>query len=243
MDKEDQLLFYTNLSSIYAAIPANYLLFSGQDLNANLGTKKNSKLKCIGSYGLNNRNSKEKEAINILNLHNLYAPLTFFKHKSYTTWKSFDGHNRPYQLDQWICSSLNHIGDAKVVSYGIPSDHSAIKLKLKFKIFEKKKSEAVKIIDWNLLLDDDIKKKYNYSLSKSLGKFKNSEDINYTDYSNSIIEAANDAASTIKSDSSGWYNHSKHILQPLIDKRSTVLNDIRQLDYSTSTAKEMAKRS
>ena len=30
-------------------------------------------------------------------------------------------------------------------------------------------------------------------------------------------------------------------MQPLIDKRSTVLNDIRQLDYSTSTAKEMAK--
>ena len=74
-----------------------------------------------------------------------------------------------------------------------------------------------------------------------MGKFKNSEDINYTDFSNSIIEAANDVASTIKSDSSGWYNHSKHILQPLIGKRSTVLNDIRQLDYSTSTAKEMAK--
>ena len=144
VDKEDQLLFYNHLSSIYAAIPTNCLLFSGQDLNANLGTKKNSKLKCIGSYGLNNRNAKGKEAINILNLHNLYAPSTFFKHKNYTTWKYFDGHNRPYQLEQWICSSLNHIEDANVVSYGIPSDHSAIKLKLKFKIFEKKKSETVK---------------------------------------------------------------------------------------------------
>ena len=93
MDKEDQLLFYNNLSSIYAVIPTNYLLFSGQDLNANLGTKKDSKLKCIESYGLNNRNSKGKEAINILNLHNLYAPSTFFNHKNYTTWKSVDGHN------------------------------------------------------------------------------------------------------------------------------------------------------
>ena len=43
------------------------------------------------------------------------------------------------------------------------------------------------------------------------------------------------------SDSSGLYNHSRHILEPLIDKRSTVLNDIRQLNYSTTTAKEMAK--
>ena len=184
VDKEDQLLSYNNLSSIYAAIPTNCLLFSGQDLNANLGTKKNSKLKCIGPYGQNNRNSKGKEDINIINLHSLYAPLTFLKHKIYTTWKSFDGHNRPYRLDQRMCSFLNHTEDAKVVSYEIPSDHSSIKLKLKFKIFEKKKSETVKIIDWNLLLDDDIKMKYNFSLSKRLGKYKNSEDINYTDFSN-----------------------------------------------------------
>ena len=74
-----------------------------------------------------------------------------------------------------------------------------------------------------------------------MGKYKESEDINYTDFSNSIIEAANDVASTIKSDSSGWYNHSKHIFQPLIDKISTVSIDIRQLDYSTTTVKKMAK--
>ena len=64
-------------------------------------------------------------------------------------------------------------------------------------MFEKKKSETVKIIDWNLLLDDDIKVKYNLSLSKSLGKYKNSENINYINFSNSIIEAANDIDSTI----------------------------------------------
>ena len=144
-----------------------------------------------------NRNSKGKEAINILNLHNLFVPLTFFKHNNYTTWKLFDGYNRPYQLDQWICSSLNHTEDAKVVSYGIPSDHSAIKLKLKFRIHEKKKSETIKIVDWNLLLDEDIKMKYNRSLSNFFGKYKNVEDIKFTDFSNSIIEAANDVASTI----------------------------------------------
>ena len=98
---------------------------------------------------------------------------------------------------------MNHTEDAKVVSHGIPSDHSAIKLKIKFNIFEKKKLEMVKIIDWNLLLDDDIKMKYSFSLSESLIKYKNSEDINYTDFSNSIIEVVNDVASTIKSDSSG----------------------------------------
>ena len=154
-----------------------------------------------------NRNSKGKEAINILNLHNLFVPLTFFKDKNHTTWKLFDGYNRPYQLDQQICSSLNDTEDAKVVSYRIPSDHSAIKLKLKFRINERKKLETIKIVDWNLLLDEDIKMKYNRSLSKFLGKYKNVEDIKYTDFSNSIIDAANDVTSTIKSDSSDWYNH------------------------------------
>ena len=34
--------------------------------------------------------------------------------------------NIPYQLDQWILNSIDHIKDLKVVPYGIPSDHSAI---------------------------------------------------------------------------------------------------------------------
>ena len=69
---------------------------------------------------------------------------------------------------------MNHIEDAKVVFNGILSEYSAIKLKLKFKKIERKKSETIKIIDWNLLLDDDIKTKYYSSLSKSLEKYKNS---------------------------------------------------------------------
>ena len=69
---------------------------------------------------------------------------------------------------------MNHIEDAKVVFNGIPSEYSVIKLKLKFKKFERNKSKTIKIIDWNLLLDDDIKTKYYFSLSKSLEKYKNS---------------------------------------------------------------------
>ena len=36
---------------------------------------------------------------------------------------------------------------------------------------------------------------------------KTSEHIKYNDFSNSIIEASNDIASTIKSDTSGWFNY------------------------------------
>ena len=38
----------------------------------------------------------------------------------------------PFQLDQWLTNSLEYVLDSKVVNYGIPSDHSAIQLKLKF---------------------------------------------------------------------------------------------------------------
>ena len=86
--------------------------------------------------------------------------------------------------------------------------------------------------------------KYNSSLSKSLKRLKfyiASEYIKYNTVSNSIIEASNDVTSTIKSDTSGWFNYSKHILQLLVEKRSAVLDDFRQLVFYTATAKEMTK--
>ena len=55
---------------------------------------------------------------------------------------------------------------------------------------------------------------------------KTSEHIKYNDFYNSIIEASNDVTSTIKSDTSGWFNYSKHILQLLVEKRSALLDNI-----------------
>ena len=37
----------------------------------------------------------------------------------------------PFQVDQWLTNSLYFVLDSKVAKYGIPSDHSAILLKLK----------------------------------------------------------------------------------------------------------------
>ena len=106
-------------------------------MNANIEIT-NNKLQCknVGKFGLNNRNSKGVEAVNPLRTYNLYAPMTFFKHKHVVTWKIFDGSNTPSQLDQWIISHLNNIRDYKVIKYGVPSDHSAILIKVKFKILK-----------------------------------------------------------------------------------------------------------
>ena len=170
VDYKDQLIFNNFLSSIYDTIPSSYIIMSGQDMNANIGIS-NNKLQCnnVGKFGLNNRNAKGVEAVNLLRTHNLYAPITFFKHKHVVTWKSFDGSNTPFQLDQWITSHLNHVHDCKVIKFGVPSDHSAILIKVKFKTLKKKIMACNNNIDWNMLLDEENKYIFN---NKIENKFK-----------------------------------------------------------------------
>ena len=46
--------------------------------------------KNIGYFGLNSRNDKGLETLNMLRIHVLYAPLTFSNHKNRVTWRSFN---------------------------------------------------------------------------------------------------------------------------------------------------------
>ena len=160
VDFKDQTIFNNYLSSIYDTIPSSYIVFSGQDMNASIGVSNNtSKCKNVGKFGFNNRNLKGVEAVNILMMNSLYAALTFFKHNNIATWKSFDVKNTPYQLDQWVTSHIKHILDCKVTRLGVPSDHSAILLKIKFKTLMKKKNNIHNNIDWDMFLEEDIKRK------------------------------------------------------------------------------------
>ena len=70
-----------------------------------------------------------------------------------------------------ITNSLENIQDSKVVDYGIPSDHSTILLCLKFKNPKNNKTFPDEVIDWNLLLDDDIKSTLNDCLSAEIKKY------------------------------------------------------------------------
>ena len=90
--------------------------------------------------------------VNLLWSFNLKAALTFYHHKYKTTWKSFDGKNTAYQLDQWVVNSLSHIKDAYIIDYGVYSDHSEIKIDLKLKKV-KKLTLYKQIINWDLFLD------------------------------------------------------------------------------------------
>ena len=68
----------------------------------------------------------------MLRMHDVYALLTFFNHKNCVTFRSFNKEKMSFQLDQWLTNSLDYVLDSKVVSYGIPSDYSAMQQKLKF---------------------------------------------------------------------------------------------------------------
>ena len=170
VDYKDKLIFNNFLSSVYETIPSSYIIMSGQDMNKNIGII-NNKLQCnnVGKFDINNRNAKGVEVVNLLRTHNVYAPMTFFKHKHVVAWKSFDGSNTPFQLDQWITSHLNHVHDYKVIKFEVPSDHSAILIKVKFKTLKKKIMACNNNIDWNMLLDEENKYIFN---NKIENKFK-----------------------------------------------------------------------
>ena len=105
---------------------------SRQAMITSIVTRENKNCKQIGPHGINNRNAKGAEAVILLRIHDLYAPLSFYCHKEKVTWISFDGKNTKFQLDQWITNSTSNIQDCKVINYGVPSDQSTIKMNLKF---------------------------------------------------------------------------------------------------------------
>ena len=114
--------------------------------------------KNIGYFGLNSRNDKGLETLNMLRIHVLYAPLTFSNHKNRVTWRSFNKEKMPFQLDQWLTNSLYFVLDSKVVNYGISSDHSDIQLKLKFSTKKKTIQKNLDNIDLTLFLDTALRR-------------------------------------------------------------------------------------
>ena len=209
-------------------------------MNANICVKSNE-CTSIGPQSLDNVNEKGLEVINILRSRNLKAPLTFFNHRDKITWRSFNELKIPFQLDQWIINNLTFITDAKVVDYGIPSDHSAIRVFLKLTIKQKKIAISKNSIDWDLLIKDEVKNDFNLKLKDKLieYRYKNEYEIDFTDFNKLVLDTAKEVAPDKKHKSSGWYNSSINIIQPLMEKRTKVLDFIRQNNIPTEEAKNM----
>ena len=87
---------------------------------------------------------------------------------------------------------MNHIKDSKFVNFGIPSDHSAIQLSLKFKNSKNNICIDRDGIDCNLFLDEDFKVSYNEELTNKLKSitFEQKNKMTYFQFSKAIIKAA-----------------------------------------------------
>ena len=135
---------------------------------------------------------------------------------------------------------MNIIKDAKVIDYGVPSDHSAIILILKFPKEKKEERKSTTNIDWNMILEEDTKIIFNKFLKGNLKKYNftsNKNEISYTVFSDILMKSAREILPPNKIDSPGWFNFSRDILQPLIDERTDILNRIRQIDLDPKLAK------
>ena len=141
-------------------------------------------------------------------------------------------------------NSLEYVLDSKVVNYSIPSDHSAIQLKLKVSTKKKMILKNIDSIDWTLFLDNDINETYNSSLKnkvKDLRFNNNNFKLNYETFSKFIVTSAKESATIPLKMNSGWYNLSSDIIKPLMDERSRNLDLIRQKNFDVKTAKSMAR--
>ena len=129
----------------------NETLIISQDSNAQVGIKSMdhtspSDNECgpdltRGRFGNANINNKGKKLIQFAQLHNLLFAKTLFKHRYYDIWKSFhDGET--FQIDHFLVrqETRNNTIDCKTTSEGTVSDHSALILKINFRMeIEKKK--------------------------------------------------------------------------------------------------------
>ena len=95
------------------------------------------------------------------------------------------------------------ITDAKVVDYGIPSDHSAIRVFLKLTVKQKKIAISKNSIDWDLLIKDEVKNDFNLKLKDKLieYRYKNECEIDFTDFNKLVLDTAKEVAPDKKTQS------------------------------------------
>ena len=108
----------------------------------------------IGPNGINNRNGQVKDLLFLLNSIKFRVLLTYFRHKNYTTWRSFNSTRYPHMLDNFIFSwpFFHQVKDCKVVNIGMRSDHTAILTSLKLIAIKFKANEKIVAhIDWKLI--------------------------------------------------------------------------------------------
>ena len=104
VDHNEHKRFNEELASFYNSIPQNAELLSGQDVNCNISIWSKMFQDVIGLCGTNNRNAIGKDLLFLLNSIKFRVLLTYYRHKNYTTRRSFKSTRSPHMLDNFICA-------------------------------------------------------------------------------------------------------------------------------------------
>jgi exonuclease III len=160
LSQQKRLQFLDKLDNLYDMLDTDgHILIAGCDTNSSIGNQASSychpdgavedneeNREIIGPHGIDHMNEAGIDLLNLMKSKNLAAATTFFKHKDYTTWRSFnrtneereeDGEsvepNHPrrqvhFQLDHCLTQKCNirRILDARKIEGGAPSDHPPI---------------------------------------------------------------------------------------------------------------------
>ena len=215
VEHDDHKRFNKELARFYNAIPRNSELLSSQDVNSNIGVR--SKIFCdvIGPNRIDNINGKVKYLLFLLNIIKLRVLLTYFRHKKYTTWMSFNSTRSPHMIDNFIFSQkfFCRVKDCRVVNIGIHNDHTAILTSFKITSIKSNMNEKVvayinsKLIGYKNLTN----RLFNNSLYKFLAGGNT-----YSNYNKHILEFGTNTVLIINEKNKIWFQFSRKSLLPLI---------------------------
>ena len=212
--------FTSCLNNIISKVPPSQTIFIAGDLNAQLGrstVSDDSYTGVLGAYGLDKRDTKGLELLQVLQSNTLCAVNTHFESPTYVTYVSpNDGH---YTLDYVIMEqcALKNVISCEVVSDGIDSDHWALRTKLEHPSIEYKPTSISKgeINVTALQYDDNINSDYNQYVANRMA-----EDTSYEEFNNILKEAAQATASEPITFHQSWFEFNKDVLLDAMDKRS-----------------------
>ena len=100
----------------------------GAYINCNVGITSPRFKHTLGPHGIDNQNNKGRELLYLYKTNNLKLLLSYFMHRNYVTYQSFNKGRTAHMLDNFMCCDklFKRISDCKVTRSGVQSDHTAI---------------------------------------------------------------------------------------------------------------------
>ena len=233
VDNKEYEEFNNLIPSLTARCPRDAEMIFCHDVNCNVGvssTREDTFRETVGPHGLDNRNKKGHELLQLLASHDMKITNSYFRKESHTTWKSFNSLETQHMLDVISTSStlFKRVLNCGVSKFGIDkSDHSAVEMKLHLNsipIKVKAPTLDAGTPDWRAIME---KEDTNATYNEKTRELSPSNDPNYTSFFQAVAIAAKSTATKIERRKVDWFEMSKEKVQPVINEMYRLLNEFR----------------